>query len=58
MIMRCQSATIITNVNGTNTNNSITDIARTRLTTNIEFLHVNRFHNITGRITTLLPTLH
>ena len=54
MIMRCQSAPIIKNVTVTNTNNSITEIARTRATTDIEFLRVNSFDNIRGRITNII----
>ena len=57
MIMRCQTATIIANANVTNTNNSIADIACTRPMADIEFLRVNRFDNIRGRIITLLLIL-
>ena len=54
MIMRCQSATIKTNINVTNTNNSITDIACTRPMTDIEFPCLKRFHNIRGSITNII----
>ena len=46
MIMSCQRATIITNVDVTNTNNDIADIFGTRSTMDVKFIHVNRFDNI------------
>ena len=53
-IMRCQGPTVITNGNVGNISSSITDIFGTRPTTDVKFLCVNRFHNISGRITKIL----
>ena len=53
-IMRCQSATVMTKINVTNTNNSVTDTFCTRPATDIKFLRLNRFDNIRGWITNIL----
>ena len=53
-IMRCQMATVITNINVTNTNSSVTEIFGIRPTTDIKFLCVNRFDKIRCRITDIL----